>query len=121
MSIDMPTGLVSTGMRVVVFGGGPSSARFVAECVNVGAVVHLVAPWACSDLAELHAEQRITWSKRTHRPGDVIGVGVVFAAAEHPTNLRVQAEARRRKVLFLRDDHLARHDGLGGIPHQRDA
>lgn len=118
MSIDMPTGLVSTGMRVVVFGGGPSSARFVAECVQVGAVVHLVAPWACSDLARMHDERRISWSRRSHRPGDVIGVGLVFAAAEHPTNLKVQAEARRRGVAFLRDDHQARHDG---VPGQRDA
>ncbi len=91
--------------RVVVFGGGAASAEFVTRCLREGVGrtrVQLVSPWACPELVGLARAGRISWSRRNHHPGDLVGAVVAFAGSvEGPVNQAVRAEAERCRISCL--------------------
>lgn len=66
-----PLTLDLAGRRVVVVGGGPVAARRTAGLVEAGALVEVIAPYVCEDLAALASEGRVTWVPRDFLPGDL--------------------------------------------------
>lgn len=66
MSLDL------AGRRVVVAGGGPVAARRTRDLVDAGALVDLVSPWVCEDLADLIAQGSVRWVQRAVRGYDVV-------------------------------------------------
>lgn len=66
-----PLTLDLAGRRVVVVGGGPVAARRAGGLVEAGALVEVIAPYVCEDLAALASEGRVTWVARDFLPGDL--------------------------------------------------
>jgi uroporphyrin-III C-methyltransferase / precorrin-2 dehydrogenase / sirohydrochlorin ferrochelatase len=60
------------GRRVLVVGGGVVSARRVSDLVTTGAIVDVVSPDICDDLAEFAKTGRVTWHRREFTPDDVV-------------------------------------------------
>jgi uroporphyrin-III C-methyltransferase / precorrin-2 dehydrogenase / sirohydrochlorin ferrochelatase len=112
VTVSLPAGLQLTGASVVVFGSGMVAATFVDECLQAGAQVRLISPWACSALQELARAHLISWSKRTYARGDLAGAQLAFAGSvEIRVDRAVQDEAAHRHVACLFDDAV-----LGGAP-----
>jgi uroporphyrin-III C-methyltransferase/precorrin-2 dehydrogenase/sirohydrochlorin ferrochelatase len=83
--MSLPLALDVDGRLVVAVGGGPVSARRVRAFVGEGAVVRVVAPWLCEDLADLLAEGRIIWVDRDYAgPSDLDGAWLVHTAVGEP-------------------------------------
>jgi uroporphyrin-III C-methyltransferase/precorrin-2 dehydrogenase/sirohydrochlorin ferrochelatase len=79
--MSLPLALDLDGRLVVAVGGGPVSARRVRAFVEEGAVVRVVAPWLCEDLADLLEEGRIVWVDRDYAgPVDLEGAWLVHTA-----------------------------------------
>lgn len=70
-SPSYPLTLDLAGRRVVVVGGGPVAARRAGGLVEAGALVEVIAPYVCEDLAALASEGRVTWVARDFLPGDL--------------------------------------------------
>lgn len=111
----LPLHLSLSGRPVVVIGGGTIGARKVASCLQSGANVRLISPWACPELTELASAGGIRWSTRVYRPGDLTGSWLAFAATSDPAvNEKVQAEADTRRIFCVRADSAA--DGSARCP-----
>lgn len=92
-------GLDLTGRDVLAVGGGPVSARRVADLVAAGARVHLVAPEVCEDLAELAASGQIVWSARNVEPTDLDAVWLVHTATgDRLVDAGIRAACERRRI-----------------------
>lgn len=85
-------GIDVTDRAVLAVGGGPVSARRVADFVTAGARVHLVAPYACEDLLDLVAAGTISWAQRDVRLTDLDDAWLVHTATG---DRLVDAEVRR--------------------------
>jgi uroporphyrin-III C-methyltransferase/precorrin-2 dehydrogenase/sirohydrochlorin ferrochelatase len=70
-SPSYPLTLDLAGRRVVVVGGGPVAARRTSGLLDAGALVEVIAPFVCEDLAALATEGRITWVPRDFVAGDL--------------------------------------------------
>ncbi len=81
--------------EVVVVGGGPVAARRVVGLVAAGAVVRVVSPWVCEDLADMVGAGRVSWSERGYAgPGDLAGAWLVHAATgDVDVDRRVSSDA----------------------------
>ena len=66
--------------RVLVVGGGAVAARKVAELLESGARVHVVAPEVVNELDESAGRGRLTVAHRTFEATDVVGAWLVVAA-----------------------------------------
>lgn len=109
MSVAYPLSLDVAGRRVVVVGGGPVAARRAHSLVTAGADVVVVAPWLCEDLADLVAEQAVTWRDREYAPGDLAGTWLVHTATgDRTVDTRVAADAEAQRVWCVRADDAAR-------------
>nr|WP_202884892.1 uroporphyrinogen-III C-methyltransferase [Actinopolymorpha cephalotaxi] len=110
-----------TGRRAVVVGGGPVAVRRVGGLLDAGAVVTVVAPALCEDLAALVEPGRVDWVAREYSPGDLsgdlggdlrgelAGARVVQAATDDPgTNAAVAAEADAAGIWCVRADDAER-------------
>ena len=80
-----PLGLRLDGRRVVVVGGGPVAARRTRGLLDAGAIVAVVAPYVCEDLAELLT---------AHGPG----------AAGHAAHATAAVPARDAPLSWVRRD-----------------
>lgn len=95
-----PVHLKIDGRRAVIAGGGAVAARKCAGLLAAGAVVTVVAPSLCPDLAELLRQGAISHHSREFRTGDLAGAILAFAATDDPAvNREVAEEARRVGVL----------------------
>jgi uroporphyrin-III C-methyltransferase/precorrin-2 dehydrogenase/sirohydrochlorin ferrochelatase len=96
-----PLLLALTGRRVVVVGGGRVALRRARGLVEVGALVHVVAPEVIPELAELG----VAVHRRRYADGDLDGAWLAHACTDDPTvNAAVAAEAERRRVHCVRAD-----------------
>ncbi len=97
--MSLPLAVDLHGRRVLAVGGGPVSARRVAAFVAEGALVHVVAPWVCEDLAALVGSGQVLWSEREYAgPDDLDGAWLVHTATGDllvDRAVREDAEARR--------------------------
>ncbi|MGW0226957.1 uroporphyrinogen-III C-methyltransferase [Actinopolymorpha singaporensis] len=113
MSPRYPLLLDLAGRRAVVVGGGPVAARRVGGLLDAGAVVTVVAPALCEDLAALVEPGRVEWVAREYAAGDLVGdlagARVVQAATDDAdTNAAVAAEAETAGIWCVRADDAER-------------
>ncbi|MDR7254098.1 uroporphyrin-III C-methyltransferase/precorrin-2 dehydrogenase/sirohydrochlorin ferrochelatase [Nocardioides sp. BE266] len=101
-------GLVLTGRKVVVVGGGHVAQRRVPSFLGAGAAVTLVSPEVTPALEGLAGE--LTLVLRDFTETDLDGAWYVVAATDDPcVNARVVAAAEARHTFCVRAD-----DALGG-------
>jgi uroporphyrin-III C-methyltransferase / precorrin-2 dehydrogenase / sirohydrochlorin ferrochelatase len=67
-----PLSLDLHGRRVLLVGGGTVSARRVVDLVEAGAIIDIVSPELCRDLAAIVAEGAAFWQAREFAPRDLI-------------------------------------------------
>ncbi|MGH8869954.1 MAG: uroporphyrinogen-III C-methyltransferase [Actinomycetes bacterium] len=103
MSPDYPLLLDLAGRRVLVVGGGPVAARRASLCVQAGALVDVVAPALCEDLADLAAAGSVQVALRGYEPGDVAGAWLVHTCTgDAPVDEAVAADADAQRVWCVR-------------------
>ena len=99
----LPLHLSLTGRRVVAVGGGPVAWRKVRSALESGAMVTVVAPWACEELADAAAGGEVHWERREYATGDLAGAWLVFAATgDSDTDDAVAADAEAVRVFCVR-------------------
>jgi uroporphyrin-III C-methyltransferase/precorrin-2 dehydrogenase/sirohydrochlorin ferrochelatase len=102
-----PSGLILTGRRVVVVGGGQVAQRRVPALLAAGADVLLVSPEVTPALEGLSAE--LTWVRREFEEGDLDGAWYVVAATNlSDVNERVGLAAEERRIFCVRSDDAGR-------------
>jgi uroporphyrin-III C-methyltransferase/precorrin-2 dehydrogenase/sirohydrochlorin ferrochelatase len=90
-----------SGRRVLVVGGGQVATRRVVKLLEVGALVHVVAPELAPQLAGLD----VRFERRPFAELDVDGAWLVFACADDPVvNAVVAAAAEQRGTFCVRAD-----------------
>jgi uroporphyrin-III C-methyltransferase/precorrin-2 dehydrogenase/sirohydrochlorin ferrochelatase len=102
-----PSGLILTGRRVVVVGGGQVAQRRVPALLAAGADVLLVSPEVTPALEGLSAE--LTWLRREFEEEDLDGAWYVVAATNlSDVNERVGLAAEERRIFCVRSDDAGR-------------
>jgi uroporphyrin-III C-methyltransferase/precorrin-2 dehydrogenase/sirohydrochlorin ferrochelatase len=103
-----PLTLDLAGRRVVVVGGGPVATRRAAGLVDAGALVDLVAPFVCEDLAALVTAGAISWHERDYVAGDLLQpepAWLVHTATGDPlVDAQVAREAEAARIWCVRAD-----------------
>ena len=95
-----PVSLSLSGRRVVVVGGGRVATRRVAELLDAGAAVEVVAPDLSPTLETWAGAKRLTATRRPFLPEDLAGAWLAFAATDDPeVNRAVVAAAEERRCL----------------------
>ena len=107
-SPSYPLTLDLTGRRVVVVGGGPVAARKAASLVEAGALVDVIAPFFCEDLAALVSADRLSWHERDYVAGDLLeptAAWLVHTATGDPrVDAQVAREAEAARIWCVRAD-----------------
>ena len=86
--------------RCVVCGGGNVALRKVEALLRAGALVTVVAPDVCPELAQMADDRMITITQREYRDGDLEGAFVVVAATDdREANRAIATDARTRHCL----------------------
>jgi uroporphyrin-III C-methyltransferase / precorrin-2 dehydrogenase / sirohydrochlorin ferrochelatase len=90
-----PVTLALRGRPVLVVGGGEVALRKIEGLLAEGARLTVIAPAAVPGVEELARRGAVELRLRRHRPGDVAGFALVFAATDdRAANVRVSEEAR---------------------------
>lgn len=96
------TGLDLAGRDVLVVGGGPVATRRARDLLTAGALVHLVAPDASSELVKAADEGRLVWSRRDVVRQDVEAVWFVQCCTGVPdVDRSVAAWAAERRTFCV--------------------
>ncbi len=83
------------GKKAVVIGAGTVAARKVKDLLSAGAVVTVIAPEVCGEIAQAASEERLALLKRKFRKGDLRGAFIAVSAAnDEEANREVAEEAR---------------------------
>ena len=94
-----PLGLQLRGRRVLVVGGGPVAARRLQALLDDGALVTVVAPFACEDITDAAADGRVDWQQREYRTADLDGAWLVLAhSGSAEAQDRIAAEADELRI-----------------------
>ena len=105
---DYPLTLDVTGRRVVVVGGGPVAGRRAKGLLDAGALVEVVAPWVCEDLAELARAGAVRWLEREYVAGDLLDPEPAWlahtATGDPRTDAQVAREAEAARIWCVRAD-----------------
>ena len=105
----LPIGLVVSGRRVVVVGGGRVALRRVFALLEAGADILLVSPQATATLAGLADAAQLRWVVRGFEPDDLAGAWLAFACTDDPAvNEVVVANAEQQQVFCSRADDAGR-------------
>ncbi len=108
MTASHPLLVDVAGRRVVVVGGGPVAARRARGLLADGADVHVVAPAACEELADLVAARAVGWEPREYATGDLDGAWLVHTATgDRRTDDAVAADAEAARTWCVRADDAA--------------
>ena len=100
-----PAGLILTGRRVLVVGGGHVAQRRVPQLLAVGADVHVVSPDVTPAIEGMVGSGEVTWHRRGFDEADVDGAWYVIAATDdRAVNERVSVAAEERRVFCVRSD-----------------
>jgi len=101
LSRGYPVSLQLAGRRVVVVGGGRVATRRVADLLEAGARVEVVAPEVSAEIEERGRRSALTISRRSFHPGDVDGAWIVFAATDDVEVNRAVVAASERARCFV--------------------
>ena len=100
-----PLGLMLTGRRVLVVGGGAVATRRVPALLESGAEVVVVSPSLTPALQALAQDGRLRWIPRRFESSDVDGAWLVHVAVDdHSTAAEVSVAAEERRVFCVRAD-----------------
>ncbi|QXT62474.1 precorrin-2 dehydrogenase/sirohydrochlorin ferrochelatase family protein [Tessaracoccus palaemonis] len=114
------TGLLLTGRKVVVVGGGCVARRRVPKLVEAGALVEVVAPELHPALGAMAEAGEFTWHARDYAPGDIDGAWYVLATTDSgAVNAAIVAEAERQHTYCVRVD--SADEGSAWTPATGDA
>ncbi|WP_035775789.1 uroporphyrinogen-III C-methyltransferase, partial [Arthrobacter sp. H5] len=104
-----PLGLQLRDRRVVVVGGGPVAARRIPALLDDGALVTVVAPFACEDIVDLSAAGRLEWLQREYVRSDIDGSWLVLSHSGSPAvEDQVAADADAARIWCVKGgDHSA--------------
>jgi len=116
-----PVGLLLTGRRVLVVGGGQVAQRRIPTLIAAGAEILLVSPEVTPAIEGLSAE--ITWVRRRFEESDLDGAWYALAATDSAeVNEAVTRAAEERRIFCVRSDDgsratawtpaVGRHDGV---------
>jgi uroporphyrin-III C-methyltransferase/precorrin-2 dehydrogenase/sirohydrochlorin ferrochelatase len=112
-----PLFLKLEGKEVLVVGAGAVATRKVAELVEAGARVRVVAPEATESV---RGHPSVQWISRSFVETDVDGVWLVVAATDDALVQRAVAEAaERRRVFVVAVDDAANASAYGGAVVRR--
>jgi uroporphyrin-III C-methyltransferase/precorrin-2 dehydrogenase/sirohydrochlorin ferrochelatase len=104
-----PAGLILTGRRVLVVGGGHVAQRRVPQLIAVGADVHLVSPEVTPAIEGMVGSGEVTWHRRGFEDADVDDAWYVIAAtSDRAVNEQVSVAAEARRVFCVRSDDATR-------------
>jgi len=105
-----PSGLILTGRRVLVVGGGHVAQRRIPGLIAAGADVHLVSPEVTPAIEGLVGSGEVTWHRRRFEDSDLDGAWYALATTDDPAvNAQVCAAAEAQRVFCVRAD-----DARGG-------
>ncbi|MFT4287648.1 uroporphyrinogen-III C-methyltransferase [Nocardioides sp.] len=100
-----PSGLILTGRRVVVVGGGQVAQRRVPALLAAGADVTVVSPHLTPALEGLLGAGEIAWEARGFQESDLDQAWYVVAATrDRAVNEAVSAAAEQRRIFCVRSD-----------------
>ncbi|MDH6122757.1 uroporphyrin-III C-methyltransferase/precorrin-2 dehydrogenase/sirohydrochlorin ferrochelatase [Kitasatospora sp. GAS204A] len=103
-----PVGLLLSGRRVVVVGGGQVAQRRLPALIAAGAQVELISPATTPAVQAMADAGEISWQRRGYLDGDLAKAWYVLVATdEHAVNEAVSAEAERRRIFCARSDDAA--------------
>ncbi|GAA3015211.1 uroporphyrinogen-III C-methyltransferase [Kitasatospora albolonga] len=103
-----PVGLLLTGRRVVVIGGGQVAQRRLPALLAAGADVHLISPSTTPAVQAMADAGELTWHRRGYADGDLADSWYALVATDDPAvNTAVSAEAERLRVFCARSDDAA--------------
>jgi siroheme synthase-like protein len=89
-----------SGRRCVVVGGGRVALRKVRALLEHGAIIEVISPDLCPELAEMTEPGEIRTTRRNYRPGDLKNAFIAIAATDNSDmNRRIAKEARSGAVL----------------------
>ena len=110
-----PIGLILTGRRVLVVGGGAVATRRIPALLEAGADVVVVSTGLTPALRGLADAGRLTWRPRRFESSDVDGAWLVHVAVDDPeAAAEVSAAAEARRVFCVRADD--RHAATAWTP-----
>jgi uroporphyrin-III C-methyltransferase/precorrin-2 dehydrogenase/sirohydrochlorin ferrochelatase len=131
------SGLVLTGRRVVVVGGGGVAQRRLPRLLETGAQIELISPVVTPTIEGLLTNPALRWIERGYVDGDLADAWyVVVATDDASVNDQVSAEAEARRIFCVRSDDRSRATAwtpasgqhgqvtigvLGGGDHRRSA
>ncbi|MFB7665340.1 uroporphyrinogen-III C-methyltransferase [Kitasatospora sp. NPDC056138] len=100
-----PVGLLLTGRRVVVLGGGQVAQRRLPALIAAGADIHLISPGTTPAVQAMADAGELTWHRRGYQDGDLADSWYALVATDDPAvNAAVSAEAERLRVFCARSD-----------------
>ncbi|GAB2721230.1 uroporphyrinogen-III C-methyltransferase [Kitasatospora kifunensis] len=103
-----PVGLLLTGRRVVVVGGGQVAQRRLPALIAAGAEVELISLTTTPAVQAMADAGEIAWQQRCYADGDLAEAWYALVATDdHAVNEAVSAEAERRRVFCARSDDAA--------------
>ncbi|ADB32730.1 uroporphyrin-III C-methyltransferase [Kribbella flavida DSM 17836] len=103
------SGLVLTGRRVVVVGGGGVAQRRLPRLLETGAQIDVISPAITPTIEGLLTNPDLRWVERGYAPGDLEGAWyVVVATDDDAVNDQVSAEAEQRRIFCVRSDDRSR-------------
>ncbi|MQW75122.1 uroporphyrinogen-III C-methyltransferase [Nocardioides sp. dk4132] len=105
-----PSGLILTGRRVLVVGGGHVAQRRIPALIAAGADVHVVSPAITPAIEGLVGSGEVTWHHRRFEDPDIDGAWYALATTDDPAvNAQVCAAAEAQRIFCVRAD-----DARGG-------
>ncbi len=97
--VGLPVNLLLAGRKIVVVGGGRIAARKIADLVNVGALVRVIALEIIDAIALLEREGKVTVALKSFETQDLDGAWLVLTATgDLDVDAAVHAEAEARNL-----------------------
>ena len=104
-----PLALRLAGRDVLCVGAGKVAARRVAQLLEAGAKITVIAPEAAAPVAEAAAAGKLRWLRRGYRDGDLAGMWLAHTATGNKAlDARVSADADAQRTWCINaSDHTA--------------
>jgi siroheme synthase-like protein len=118
--VVFPLFLRLSGRHVVVIGAGEVATRKVADLLENGALVTVVAPRATEALAARAAKGQLALHRRAFEPADLDGAWLAFAATDDAEAQRTVARiAAEKRVWLVAVDDVDNASAFGGAVLRR--